>query len=260
MHAQVLSSGSGGNSLLLRAGDLHVLVDAGLSARAMRERCEAARLPHAALEHLLVTHGHLDHARSVGILARRSDATVHCPERMMRNRSVARAPRMACLPIGGRGVLRGERGDELEFDPVLLPHDCDPTVAFRLRHGERTLVLLTDMGEPREDVARALAGAHVLVLEFNHDRAMLEQGPYPVKLRRRVAGERGHLSNDQAARMLELLAGPELHTLVLAHLSATNNRPELALEAARATLARLGLDHVQVLVASQDEVGPNLRV
>lgn len=266
MHAQVLSSGSGGNSCLVRAGDLRILVDAGLPPRAMRERLDAARLPPAGggIDHVLVTHAHLDHARSAGVIARRSDATVHCAERMIRNRSVARAPRFSVLPIGGRRELAGPGEDRLVYEPVLLPHDCDPTVAFRLTHpgpeGDRTLVVLTDMGEPREEVARALQGAHVLVLEFNHDPELLRAGPYPASLQRRVGGNLGHLSNEEGARMLARLAGPELHTLVLAHLSEKNNTPELALAAARTTLESMGLGHVEVLVASQHEVGPNLRV
>jgi phosphoribosyl 1,2-cyclic phosphodiesterase len=99
-----------------------------------------------------------------------------------------------------------------------------------------------------------------LILEFNHDERMLADGPYPVPLKRRVSGDRGHLSNEQAAVMLTAMAGPELHTLVLAHLSATNNTPELALEAAHGALEQAGLEHVEVLVATQDEVGPNLKI
>ena len=260
MRCQVLGSGSAGNSLLIRAGELHILVDAGLPHRELRSRLETARLPHRGIEQILVTHGHLDHSRSTGSIAKRQGAVVHCPEAIMRNRSLAKALRLAALPIGSTGLLEGQRGDLLEFEPVLLPHDCDPTLAFRLRHEERQLVILTDMGEPREEVARALQGAHLLLLEFNYDARMLAEGPYPSQLKRRISGGRGHLSNEQAAIMLARLAGPNLHTLVLAHLSETNNTPELALEAARATLSRLGLDHVQVLVADQHEVGPVLSV
>ena len=124
------------------------------------------------------------------------------------------------------------------------------------------VVLLGFIGLGRADahVARGLCGAHVLVLEFNHDVQMLSDGPYPAALKRRVGGERGHLSNLQAAELLERLAGPELHTLVLAHLSEANNEPERALDSARGALARTGLEGVRVLVASQHEVGPNLAV
>jgi phosphoribosyl 1,2-cyclic phosphodiesterase len=157
--------------------------------------------------------------------------------------------------------LTPERGvGSLAFTPVLLPHDCDPTVAFRLEHGERRAVILTDLGRPRPELARELRGAHLLLLEFNYDPEMMRSGPYPPVLQRRITGGRGHLSNGQAARMLELLAGPELHTLVLGHLSQKNNRPELALEAARATLDRLGLGHVRTIVAEQDAIGENLAV
>jgi phosphoribosyl 1,2-cyclic phosphodiesterase len=98
------------------------------------------------------------------------------------------------------------------------------------------------------------------VLEFNHDPGLVEAGPYPPALKRRILGNAGHLSNEQAGEMLRALAGPQLHTLVLAHLSKTNNRPLLALSEARSVLAELGLERVQVEVADQDGVGPSLPV
>lgn len=260
MHCQVLSSGSGGNATLVRAGELGVLVDAGLGVRNLRERLEAAGLAYRGIDHILVTHGHLDHARSAGALAKRHDATVHCPAAMLTHRSVSRAPRQVALRIGSEAQLLGAAGEVVSYTPVELPHDCDPTVAYRIDHEGRRLVVLTDMGKPSDSIARGLRGAHILILEFNHDSEMLATGPYPASLKRRVGGAQGHLSNEEAARMLAAMAGPELHTLVLAHLSLTNNTPELALEAAHRTLDELGMDHVQVLVGSQHEVGPNLSV
>lgn len=263
MHLQVLSSGSRGNACLIRAGETHVLVDAGLPADELDARFRAAGYEPRRLDHLLVTHGHLDHARSAGRVARRAQATLHCAQRVMHNRSVRRAKRFAALRIGGEAVLgtgpREER-DPVRVRAVPLPHDAEPTVAFRLEHAGRCAVVLTDCGHPRHDLAGPLRGAHVIVLEFNHDRELLLSGSYSDALKRRVAGDRGHLSNDQACELLRGLAGPELHTLVLAHLSAENNRPLLALGAAKEALAELGLGHVEVLVAGQDAVGPNLVV
>ena len=256
----MLSSGSKGNSLLVRAGELNLLVDAGLSAVALRRRLEQARLPFRGLDHVLVTHGHLDHARSAGTMAKQNDAELHAAERILDHPSLRRAKRMCAIRIGAEHTLASGNGSPLTYRPVLLPHDCDPTVAYALEHGGRKLVVLTDMGEPEDSVGRALAGAHLLVLEFNHDLGLLEAGPYPAPLKKRVAGPQGHLSNEQAQAMLERLAGPELHTLVLAHLSETNNEPARALESARSTLDRLGLSHVRLLVASQHEVGEALRV
>lgn len=264
MHLQVLSSGSEGNSTLIRAGEMNLLVDAGLSRADMHARLEAARLPAGAIQHVLVTHGHLDHARSAGSIARRERATLHCAENIMRHPAASRAPRLAAITVDKAFDVRpagpGLGTDEVRVTPVGLPHDCDPTVAFKIEHAGRRAVILTDMGTPKRDVAEALSGAHVLVLEFNYDPEMMRSGPYPAVLQRRISGDRGHLSNAQAAQMLEWLAGENLHTLVLAHLSKKTNTPELALASAQATLDRLGLSHVRVLVARQEEIGESLAV
>jgi phosphoribosyl 1,2-cyclic phosphodiesterase len=258
---QVLSSGSKGNATLVRVDELRLLVDAGLPMGALVERLEAARVPFDGVDHIAVTHGHLDHARSAGALSKRHKSTVHCAEAVQRNASIRRAKSLATLSPGRPSRPTARRGTgELELSAVALPHDADPTYALRLEAGGRRAVVLTDMGRPDAHVAAALGGAHVLVLEFNHDEGLLASGPYSAALKRRVAGDRGHLSNAQAATMLEALAGPELHTLVLAHLSETNNTPTLALEAAHGALARLGRDDVRVLVASQHEIGPALTV
>lgn len=253
MRLQILSSGSEGNSALVRAGETTLLVDAGLPRTEMEARMEAARLAPGAVDHVLVTHGHLDHARSAGVIARRERATLHCSETLMRQSSVRRATLLAAITVDQPFDVESRRGgDPVRLTPVPLPHDCDPTVAYKVEHGGRTAVILTDIGRPCEDVARRLSGAHVLALEFNWDPALMETGPYPAVLRKRITGDRGHLSNEQAARMLELLAGPELHTLVIAHISQKTNRPELALEAAHGVLERLGLaSRVRVIVADQ---------
>jgi phosphoribosyl 1,2-cyclic phosphodiesterase len=261
MHLQILSSGSKGNSTLVRAGETNALVDAGLTGVELDRRLERARLPARRVGHVVLTHGHLDHARGAGVLSKRTGARVLCCERLMNNNSLRGAARLATLHPGRRQPLPGPNGEEELFvTGVKIPHDADPTVAVRLEHGERTAVVLTDMGRPDPDAQRALGGAHLLVLEFNHDADLLRDGPYPRQLKKRVAGDYGHLSNDQAADVLAALCGPELHTLVLAHLSETNNTPEIARAVANDALRRLGRTDVRVLVASQDEVGENLEV
>jgi phosphoribosyl 1,2-cyclic phosphodiesterase len=252
VHLQVLSSGSEGNSALIRAGELNILVDAGLGKGEMETRLESARLAPGAIRHVLVTHGHLDHARSAGIIARRERATLHCAQAMMTHAAARRSKRLSAITVNKRFDLSTENGaDVLCVTPVGIPHDCDPTVAYRLEHADRVAVILTDMGRPDDGVARQLGGAHVLVLEFNHDPELMDRGPYPFVLRKRILGDRGHLSNAQAASMLEKLVSANLHTLVLAHLSQKTNTESLALEAAHGVLQRLGMTHVRVLVAQQ---------
>src|SRR5262245_56811480 len=237
MRVQVLASGSGGNAVLVRAGELSLLVDAGLPIDELERRLGQARLPLHRLDAIALTHGHLDHARSAGLLARKSGARVYCSTAMMSNASVRAARAMHALAIGGSVTVRARLGpDALLLHAIPLPHDADPTVAFALEHAGRRAGVCTDMGSFAADPSRALGGARLLVLEFNHDRGLLESGPYTRALKRRVGGPRGHLSNEEAAAVLRVAAGPALHTLVLAHLSRLNNRPELAVAAARAVL------------------------
>ena len=196
MRLQVLSSGSKGNATLVRAGEACLLVDAGLGPRNLRDRLEVAQLGPRALDHVLVTHGHLDHSRSAGAVAKRHDATVHCAPSLLEHRAVIRAPRVASLPVGGSAQLDA-RGEAVTVTTARLPHDCDPTVGVALDHDGRRAVVLTDLGLPDREVARTLAGAHVLVLEFNYDPGMLDAGPYPERLKDRIRGGRGHLSTSR---------------------------------------------------------------
>ncbi len=264
MHIHVLASGSKGNSTLVRAGKRCLLIDAGLTAKELRARLEQAGLGPRGLDEILITHAHRDHSRSAGSLAKSHDAVVHCAVANMHNRSLSRAKRFQALGIGSPYCFEPEPGESrqeaLTYTAVPLPHDCDPTVAFRIEHRGRVFAQVTDLGHAPERVMRSLQGAHVLLLEFNYDAQMLATGPYPPQLRRRVGGQTGHLSNDQAAALLAQLAGPQLHTLILGHLSAKNNTPALATQAAQTQLARLDRRDVQVIVAQQDQLLSNLQV
>ncbi|MFT5732281.1 MAG: phosphoribosyl 1,2-cyclic phosphodiesterase [Planctomycetota bacterium] len=254
MRLQILGSGSGGNSALLWADETVILIDAGLPIRTLTERIASTGIGFRAIDHVIVSHGHLDHSRSAGIIAKRHGATLHCAARIQEHRSVSRAPDKSELPINGSTTLEPRSGSApATLRTVKIPHDCEPTLAFRIEHGGRTLSFLTDMGEPRDDAAAALANSALLVLESNYDEELLKAGPYPASLKSRVRGSGGHLSNEQMTVMLTRMAGPELHTVVLAHLSAKNNRPDLAVDAARDALRRLGRDEVKVIAAKQDQ-------
>lgn len=255
MRLRMLGSGSRGNSALLSADETLILLDAGLPIRQLADRLAGARIGHRGIDHVVVTHGHLDHSRSAGIIAKRHDATLFCADRYFHHRAFSRAPEKRQLPDSGRIELEARPGSDPSpvVRTIRVPHDCDPTLALGIEHRDRHLSLVSDMGEPREDVASMLKDPHVLLLEANHDLEMLRSGPYPQALKDRVSGSHGHLSNDQMAIMLTRMVGPRTHTVVLIHLSEKNNSPELALDAARAALTRLGRPEVRVLVAAQHE-------
>lgn len=138
----------------------------------------------------------------------------------------------------------------IEIDPVTVPHDAREPVQFRLSAAGRRLGLLTDLGHPSEHVVEAFRGCDALVLECNHDVHLLEVGPYPPSLKRRVGGQWGHLANAQSAWLLQRLGLDGLQRIVCSHLSEHNNRPELALEA---LVPLLDGDESRLTVAAQDQ-------
>jgi phosphoribosyl 1,2-cyclic phosphodiesterase len=224
----ILASGSGGNATLFEAGGTRVLVDAGIGLRALTERLggpDGGGLPQA----IVLTHEHKDHFGQCLRLSRKLKIPIYASE------ATARVP----LLHGRAGVhVFGMREPfaigALTLSPLPLPHDA-AQVALVVEGGGRRAALVTDLGEVPPALTAHLAGCDVALIESNHDEEMLRRGPYPAFLKRRVASARGHLSNVQAQALLRALPR-ETHTVVLMHLSLTNNRPELALETARDAL------------------------
>lgn len=252
----VLASGSAGNCALVEAGGATLLIDAGLSGAELERRIAAVGAAARDLAGILITHEHVDHVRGAGVLARRHRIPVY----LTRGTHEAQRRHLGELPA----VAHIEPGREFEIAgigvrPFSTPHSrqggglADP-VAFAIFHGGAKAGYATDLGHPTGLMAQHLAGCRLLVLEFNHDRRMLVDGPYPWPLKQWIGGQGGHLSNEQGARLLERLLHDRLDALVLAHLSETNNTPDLARAAARAALQRFRLhERVALHVAGPDE-------
>lgn len=247
---RVLASGSSGNALLVRLGETRLLIDAGLHYPALAARLAAAGVTAGELDAVLVSHEHADHARGLPeLLARHPGVPVL---------ATAGTARLALRDLGVR--LRGSIRADVAFAigdavvvPFAVPHDAAEPVGFRLERGDFALAVATDLGEVTRSVERALSGCRAIVVEANHDLELLARGPYPSFLKRRVASRRGHLSNDQAARLLRAVAGPWLRHVTLAHASATNNSPERAIAAVADALAHH--PGIHVAVADRDRVG-----
>lgn len=247
MRLSLLASGSKGNSLFLETGACRLLIDAGLSGRETMTRLSAVGVDPATLDGIMVTHEHTDHIRGVGTLARRLKIPVLGSNRMLQ------AARHA---IGKAEFVEFESGASFAFkgvsiDPFPVTHDaCDP-VGFRIESGEGCIGFATDLGIATRLTHEKLKGCRALVLEFNHDEQMLQDGPYPWHLNQRIRSRHGHLSNTEGASLLEELLHPELQGVFLSHLSEVNNDPALALSAARGLLQRQNLCDPQLFVGCQ---------
>ncbi|MCZ6833037.1 MAG: MBL fold metallo-hydrolase [Acidobacteria bacterium] len=229
-----LGSGSAGNSSLVRAGRTTLLIDIGFSARETGRRMALAGVAVESVTAILLTHEHNDHVAGAAVASRRWGVPVFC------RASVAEAARLHEKGAAHLESLPESRFDlgDLRITPFPVPHDAVETVGFVVEGEGVRLGYATDMGEVTDTVVEHLAGSHILAVEANHDVDMTRHGPYPWHLKKRILGDRGHLSNEGTAELLSRVTGAETRQVVLTHLSETNNTPELALLSARDGLER----------------------
>ena len=251
-----LGSGSEGNALVVELVEstsvTRVLLDCGLALRETERRLERLGVAPESLAAIVVTHEHGDHVGGVERLARKHAIPVW----MTHGTFVASR-------IGGVGMIKAALEIEvnlidshapfavggLEMHPFPVPHDAREPVQYVFSDGQRRLGVLTDLGGSTPHVEAMLLGCDALVLECNHDAAMLERGAYPASLKARVGGRYGHMDNAQAGALLMRLKHASLQHVLAAHLSQQNNTPELA----RAALAlALGCDPEWIGIADQN--------
>jgi phosphoribosyl 1,2-cyclic phosphodiesterase len=238
-----LGSGSRGNSALVEADGRCVMLDCGLGLKEAVARLARLERTPADIDAILVTHEHSDHIGGVARFATRYGI------RVMATAGTARGFRLSPPPQLDY-ISAHETFDcgALEIAPMPVPHDAREPCQFVFSDGAVRLGIVTDLGRVTAHVIASLQGCDALALECNHDAAMLAGGPYPVRLKHRVGGDLGHLSNDQAAALLAALDTARLRHVVALHLSETNNTPALAQAALAAVL---GCAPDEVTVAEQ---------
>ena len=238
MKVTILGSGSRGNAVLVEAGDVRLLVDAGFSARDLERRLAEVGVEPDSLTGLLITHDHSDHTRGMGVAARRWGLPLYLTERT----------RVACRRLlDGTEDVRTWASDRpvdiggLVVTPFLTVHDAVDPIAVTVTEaatGDK-LGIATDLGRATATVRHALHACHLLVLESNHDEVLLRECDYPWSVKARIGGSHGHLSNRAAAELMSELFHAELCAVILAHLSERANDPILAKEVVGETLRRL---------------------
>jgi len=251
-----LGSGSEGNALLIEAADddgsrSRLLLDCGFGLRDITRRLAERGVAPESLDAILVTHEHNDHVGGALRLARRHAIALYCSHGTWT--SVAQSQGAAAVAeLNVRFVCSHTAFavGGLEIQPFPVPHDAREPTQFVFNDGAHRLGVLTDTGCATACIIEQLAGCDALVLECNHDPQLLAHSDYPERLKRRIAGDYGHLSNAAAAGLLDRLDRSRLQRLHAAHLSRQNNRPELA-AGALAEVLRIGADEIGI--ASQDE-------
>ncbi|PID41109.1 MAG: MBL fold metallo-hydrolase [Proteobacteria bacterium] len=253
MRFSVLGSGSRGNCVFIESGRTAILIDGGFSGREIGSRLESIGRSLECVDAVFVTHEHHDHISGVGVVSRR------CRIPVFANPGTFAGAEKKMKKLFKRCEFN--TGDSVECKDLCIrsftvSHDSNDPVGFIVDDGRKRLGYCTDTGMVSRLIQQRLADCDGLVLEFNHDPVMLKDGPYPLPLKQRVRSNKGHLANEDAAKLLSAVRHKRLKSVVLAHLSETNNLPEIAYRQALSALS--GTLPQEILKVSEQDLPTEL--
>ena len=227
-----IASGSSGNCIYVGSEETHVLVDVGISGKKMEQGWNSINMTGRDLDAILVTHEHSDHIQGLGVIARR----YHIPIYLTGGTRYALSNMKSTVGEIPEELFHEIREDvpfsikDLNVHPFRISHDAAQPVGYRLENGDKSVGIATDLGRYGEYTIQNLQNLDALLLEANHDLRMLQVGSYPYLLKRRIAGDMGHLSNENAGKLLCRLLHDDMKAVFLGHLSKENNYEALAFE------------------------------
>lgn len=255
-----LFSGSSGNSIYIACGGVRLLVDAGMSAARIEAALREIGVDIREIDAILVTHEHIDHVRGLGVLCRKYGLPVYANEGTWDGILL----REAGIPL--RCVRTFYTGEDfyiggVNVHPFPIPHDANEPVGYSFDCQGLRCAVATDLGHINDTWMDAVTGCQALVLEANHDVEMVNRGPYPSHLKRRILSRKGHLCNEDCAKALLKLAKNGAKAVFLSHLSGDNNLPELAYNTVCEALTEAGYivgEDIRVSVSRRDRVSDML--
>ena len=254
-----IASGSSGNCIYVGSDNTHLLVDTGISKKRIEEGLESLDVKGEEITGILITHEHIDHIQGLGVFSRRYGVPIYATKGTIEG--IQGVKSLGTLP---EGLFREAPVDEtfqigdMEIQPFCISHDAKEPSGYRVESGNKAAAVATDLGRYDEYTVGRLKDLDAIVLEANHDIHMLEVGPYPYHLKRRVMGDKGHLSNELSGRLLCDILHDRLQYVVLGHLSKDNNYAELAYETVKLEIT-LGNnpyrgEDIPIMVAERNQV------
>ena len=223
-----LYSGSSGNSIFIASDNTRVLIDAGLAGKKIDEALKHIGEEASSIDGIFITHEHIDHIKGVGVLSRKYDIPIYANDNTwaVMEKNIGKIKEHNIRIMDRRSSIAIK---DLEIRSFNIPHDAIAPVGYTVSSAGKNASVVTDFGVFTEEIRDNIIDSDIILLESNHDVNMLRMGPYPYKLKLRVLGENGHLSNeDCGSAIVSLLKNDKKKQIVLGHLSGTNNHPDLA--------------------------------
>ena len=252
-----LYSGSSGNSLYVENNDTKILVDAGTSGKKIIEALNALNIDISEINGILVTHEHSDHTLGLPVLSKKYNIPVYANEKTW---SVLPGNKIKNQKIFNMNepFLIGN----LKIEPFSIPHDAIAPCGFNIYSSTQKISIATDIGHITPTIIENLKSSSFLLLEANYEPKILQASSYPYYVKKRIAGNNGHLSNENAGKLISELSNYGLKHVMLGHLSKENNFPELAYQTVlnELTSNNISLENLQVSVASRNEPSPVITI
>jgi len=242
-----IASGSNGNCYYIGNSEEAVLIDAGISCRQAMLRMSSKKLKTSRIKAIFVTHEHVDHCSGVKTLSKRVGAPVYLTSQTYSRIRIDERPQNIQMFVPGDTITVGG----FTVHTCQKRHDAVEPCGFRIEHEDVSVGVFTDLGSACDRVTEQVSQCHALFLESNYDEEMLWAGAYTHSLKKRISSKYGHLSNIQAAELVRDHHHPELQLVLLSHLSAENNRPELAMAAFEELKSRFRIELTNRKAASE---------
>lgn len=248
MKLSVLSSGSKGNSTLLETKSTKILIDLGVTKSYVEEKLKEIEVDPKDISAILITHTHVDHIQGLKVFLKKYHPIIYVTEKLLPLLKEYIDDFKYELYEANKAYI-----NDIEVDVIKTSHDAPGSIGFIIKSSDSSVVYITDTGYINNKYFDELKNHNVYILESNHDVEMLMNGSYPYHLKRRILGNKGHLSNDDTAYYLSEFVGPKTNTIILAHLSDENNDYDKALDTINAVLESKNKKVKTVIIAKQKQ-------
>lgn len=246
MKVSVLSSGSKGNSVLIKTDNTKILIDLGVTKSYVEEKLEELEVDPNEIKAILITHTHVDHIQGLKVFLKKYHPKLYVNKVILSllheyiedfDYELYETPNFNI--------------DDIEVTVIKTSHDVKGSVGFIIKNENKSLVYITDTGYINNKYFNVLSNHNLYIMESNHDIKMLMNGTYPFHLKQRIISDKGHLSNEDASFYLSEFIGNNTNTIILAHLSDDNNTYDAALKTLTDVLDSKNKKVKNIMVAKQ---------